>query len=251
MSRCLHIAKHLSDAFVQSDSATSGTPWRAIKGMRNLFAHDYHSMNYDVIWETATENIPALEAHIRSLMEGQEEKQYGTKLVKIPAPHFYALYIGDDMDVDEDTLKLSAAFKESGADLELVCHVFNITYKEHRSILERCRPLHDYSYFVHRIDEDKKRGMTLDEAIRETMAYCIAHGVMKEFLESHWEEVLKMFALKWDTEEEKKVLREEGREEGMIAAARSLMETLHCTKEKAMELLKIPAELRPKVLALL
>ena len=32
-------------------------------------------MNYDVIWETATENIPALEAHIRSLMEGQEEKQ--------------------------------------------------------------------------------------------------------------------------------------------------------------------------------
>ena len=69
------LAKHLSDAFVQSDSATSGTPWRAIKGMRNLFAHDYHSMNYDVIWETATENIPALEAHIRSLMEGQEEKQ--------------------------------------------------------------------------------------------------------------------------------------------------------------------------------
>jgi len=185
--------------------------------------------------------------------------QYGTTLVKIPAPHFYALYIGDDMDVDEDTLKLSAAFKESGADLELVCHVFNITYKEHRSILERCRPLRDYSFFVHRIDEGKKRGMTLDEAIREAMAYCIAHGVMKEFLESHWEEVLKMFALKWDVEEEKKVIREEGVEEGLergraegtAASARSLMETLNCTKEKAMELLKIPADLRPKVLALL
>lgn len=44
---------------------------------------------------------------------------YGTKLVKIPAPHFYVFYIGDDMDVDEDTLKLSASFRETKADLEL------------------------------------------------------------------------------------------------------------------------------------
>ena len=78
---------------------------------------------------------------------------------------------------------------------------------------------------------------------------------MKEFLEAHREEVLKMFALKWDAEEEKKVIREEsreeGREEGKAESVRSLMETLHCTKEKAMELLKIPADLQPKVLALL
>ena len=64
-----------------------------------------------------------------------------------------------------------------------------------------------------------------------------------------------MFALKWDAEEEKKVIREEsreeGREEGKAESVRSLMETLHCTKEKAMELLKIPADLQPKVLALL
>ena len=80
-----------------------------------------------------------------------------------------------------------------------------------------------------------------------------------------------MIALQWDSDVERKVLREEGVEEGLergraegraegktegktegkAEAARSLMETLHCTKEKAMELLKIPAELRPKVLALL
>ena len=43
----------------------------------------------------------------------------------------------------------------------------------------------------------------------------------------------------------------EGEARGRAASARSLMETLHCTKEKAMELLKIPADLQPKVLALL
>ena len=192
---------------------------------------------------------------------------YGTKLVKIPAPHFYVLYIGDDMEKDEDTLRLSAAFKEEGADLELVCHVINITYKEHRKILEECRPLRDYSFFVHRVNDNQKRGMTLDEAVREAIKYCIEHDVMKGFLEAHREEVLKMFALQWDADEEKKVIREEGREEGRgegraeglaegetkgkAEAARSLMETLNCTKEKAMELLKIPADMQKKVLALM
>ena len=45
--------------------------------------------------------------------------------------------------------------------------------------------------------------------------------------------------------------RAEGKAEGKAEAARSLMESLNITKEKAMELLKIPAELQPKVLALL
>ncbi|MGN0941740.1 MAG: transposase [Selenomonadaceae bacterium] len=188
---------------------------------------------------------------------------YGTTLVKIPAPHFYVLYIGDDMDKDEETLKLSAAFKETGADLELVCHVLNITYKKERKILENCRSLWEYSFFVHRIDENKKSGMTLDDAIREAITYCIAHGIMKEFLETNREEVIKMFAFKWDAEEEKRVLcaeseargeakgKAEGVEESHAKDVRSLMETLQCTKEKAMELLKIPADLQPRILAML
>ncbi len=132
-----------------------------------------------------------------------------------------------------------------------ICHVINITYKKHRKILENCRPLWEYSFFVHRIEENRKSGMTIDEAIREAITYCIAHGIMKEFLETHREEVVKMFAFKWDAEEEKKVLRAEGEEKGRADSVRSLMETLHCTKEKAMELLKIPADIQPKVLALL
>lgn len=35
-------------------------PWASIKGMRNLFAHNYGSMGRDVIWKTANEDIPAL-----------------------------------------------------------------------------------------------------------------------------------------------------------------------------------------------
>ena len=37
--------------------------WRAIKNMRNMFAHDYGSMDKDRIWQTATEDVPALKGY--------------------------------------------------------------------------------------------------------------------------------------------------------------------------------------------
>ena len=48
----------LSEEF-RSETASS-VPWSAIRGMRNLFAHNYGSMSRDVIWKTATEDIPGL-----------------------------------------------------------------------------------------------------------------------------------------------------------------------------------------------
>lgn len=34
--------------------------WGPIKGLRNLVAHNYGSMSREIIWETATTDIPAL-----------------------------------------------------------------------------------------------------------------------------------------------------------------------------------------------
>lgn len=34
--------------------------WGPIKGMRNLVAHNYGNMSRDIIWETASVDIPAL-----------------------------------------------------------------------------------------------------------------------------------------------------------------------------------------------
>lgn len=36
--------------------------WGPIKGMRNLVAHNYGNMSREIIWETATVDIPVLEA---------------------------------------------------------------------------------------------------------------------------------------------------------------------------------------------
>jgi uncharacterized protein with HEPN domain len=35
-------------------------PWRDIKNMRNIAAHQYHKFDLDTLWETITEDIPSL-----------------------------------------------------------------------------------------------------------------------------------------------------------------------------------------------
>ena len=62
------LAGKFSDAYVQK--AKPEMDWRAIKNMRNMFAHDYGSMDKDRIWQTATEDVPALKAYCeRALTE--------------------------------------------------------------------------------------------------------------------------------------------------------------------------------------
>ncbi len=54
------LTAHLSEEY--RNSTKDHIPWRAIKSMRNLFAHSYGNMNFEIIWSTATENIPQLKA---------------------------------------------------------------------------------------------------------------------------------------------------------------------------------------------
>ena len=52
------LAGKLSDDYVRMTKVQ--IDWRAIKNMRNMFAHDYGSMDIERIWETAIEDIPVL-----------------------------------------------------------------------------------------------------------------------------------------------------------------------------------------------
>ena len=52
------LSSGLSDEF--KDATRSQMQWGLMKGMRNQFAHAYAAMEKDVIWETATQDIPNL-----------------------------------------------------------------------------------------------------------------------------------------------------------------------------------------------
>lgn len=49
---------HLSEDFREGTKET--IYWPAIKGMRNLFAHNYGAVDIDRVWETAVSDIPIL-----------------------------------------------------------------------------------------------------------------------------------------------------------------------------------------------
>ena len=52
------LSSKLSESF--RDETSAEVPWKAIRGMRNFFAHNYGSMSREVIWKTAIEDIPKL-----------------------------------------------------------------------------------------------------------------------------------------------------------------------------------------------
>ena len=60
------LAGKLSDEYVQQTK--SQIDWRAIKNMRNMFAHDYGSMDIERIWETAIEDIPMLSDYCKDVL---------------------------------------------------------------------------------------------------------------------------------------------------------------------------------------
>jgi uncharacterized protein with HEPN domain len=44
-------------------------PWRQARGMRDLLVHAYFSVDWDIVWTTATESVPRLEAQIAGILE--------------------------------------------------------------------------------------------------------------------------------------------------------------------------------------
>ena len=49
-------------------AANSTIPWQAIVGMRNRLVHAYFDVNAQLVWESATVEIPAILPQLRSLL---------------------------------------------------------------------------------------------------------------------------------------------------------------------------------------
>jgi uncharacterized protein with HEPN domain len=52
----------------ETQATHPGIPWRAIIGMRNRLIHAYFEINTEIVWQTATQEIPALLPQLRALV---------------------------------------------------------------------------------------------------------------------------------------------------------------------------------------
>jgi len=140
---------------------------------------------------------------------------YQEKLIKIPAPEFYVLYNGVKEYPADSIQKLSDAFLEYSAALELKVRVININYREMSTVLEKSETLKGYSYFVNCAREYRSSGMSLEESVERAVQRCVKEGVLREFLESHASEVVNMLFTEFDMDVALQVREQEGLERGL------------------------------------
>ena len=63
------LAKNLSQSFT---AKYNGAPWKDIKGMRDWVAHGYGTIDFDVIWKTASQDITHLCEYCEQIIENNK-----------------------------------------------------------------------------------------------------------------------------------------------------------------------------------
>ena len=140
---------------------------------------------------------------------------YNYRLVDLPEPQYIVFYNGRDNQPDERILKLSDAFKSDNPEPALECRarMININLGHNLALMESCKRLWDYSYFIAEVNQNLDKGYGLETAIKKSMDECIKKGVLSDILEKNKSEVFHMLLTEYDEKQHLKNVYQEGREE--------------------------------------
>lgn len=70
MGEIATVLHHKYPEFVEQNKQI---PWRYMRGMRNMIAHGYFELDFEVVYETAATSIPELRSQIDPLLEAFKE----------------------------------------------------------------------------------------------------------------------------------------------------------------------------------
>ncbi len=62
-----HIPESTQNAFPQ-------VPWRLMKSMRNILIHEYFGVDYEILWKTVQESLPALLKALRQALHSASDQ---------------------------------------------------------------------------------------------------------------------------------------------------------------------------------
>jgi hypothetical protein len=113
---------------------------------------------------------------------------YGTRLIRIPTPKLVVFYNGLDETEDESILKLSDSFIRSfdgEPDIEIRVRTLNVNYGRNDKIMNLCKPLRDYAWFIASIRKYQAENYSLSDATRLALADSSDDFVLKPFLEKN------------------------------------------------------------------
>lgn len=140
---------------------------------------------------------------------------YSSTPLVLPNPKFVVFYNGITEQPPIKVLRLSDlyAYKDEVPNLELVVIQYNINNYADCELMKKCRLLYEYSEFIACIRYNLKT-MPLDRAVDEAIDYCIADGILKEFLIKNKSEVRSMSLYEFDAEKHEKTIKQIAYEDG-------------------------------------
>ncbi|MGM9936370.1 MAG: DUF86 domain-containing protein [Candidatus Ornithomonoglobus sp.] len=72
ISMCiLQIGELVGNLTEDFKTANNSVPWREIKAMRNIAAHNYGEIDVNILWETAIYDVPDLRAYCSSIVAAE------------------------------------------------------------------------------------------------------------------------------------------------------------------------------------
>ena len=147
----------------------------------------------------------------------EEGQLYSTRQIHLPTPHYVVFYNGTKEMADYKELKLSEAFFDGSrdGDVEVIAHMYNINCGHNRELMEKCRKLWEYSYFIGQIRHYRSRGNSLEKAAELAVSDCLDQGILTEILGKERAAVMRFILEEFDQKKYEKVIREDGYEDGV------------------------------------
>lgn len=145
---------------------------------------------------------------------------YSTRHQKIPNPRYMVFYNGTASMPDISECRLSDAFEnpQNSGCLECVATIVNINAGHNQELMDGCRLLYEYAYFVERVRHylEHYRGK-LDYAVDCAVDECIRENVLKGFLIKHRAEVKSVILTEYDAKKHIEAEKSESYREGEVA----------------------------------
>lgn len=214
-------------------------------GMKNDVSFLFSSiMNLYEHQSTVNPNMPVrglfyLARIYQNYIKKMDLNIYSSGQIPLPVPVYVVFYNGGKAEDEYQELKLSDAFMKSEftwqAALECNVMVININLGHNEELLENCKILWEYAYFVNEVRENQKHGFSIEEAVRKAQKNCIEQDILKEFLKKNSAEVKDVILEEFNQEQYEEGLRKEGQMEGRKETLINLYRKHLLTLEQAAE----------------
>jgi hypothetical protein len=154
--------------------------------------------------------------------ENKHYRRYSSAQQKAPTPKCVCFYNGTADKEDRITLSLSDSF-DGKSDIEVKVTMININFGHNKALLDACKPLKEYAWFVDKVRSYQQTMETLEEAVDAALEELPDDSLIKPFLVANKAEVKRMCITEYDEARTFAEQRNEGREEGVLTTLISLV----------------------------